>query len=303
MECGANFGRPKKWTSAKVSRTNKLALDMEPDLQLNDIPEVVITESVKVAKMAVEPPKVGTDAPKGTSLERETTPVEILPLDGDPGEVVDEKVEAKIAEQLKTFRESPPVSIPPIGVSGSSPAIFQYHQGGLRKPINLEFQEFEDPASWIYLKLRAADKSTKEKVSELAKIIQNKWGSAVQVNSVRQRNKGFTAHLYFLKYSHLERRDVLALKKLQDVAMKKGICFLFVDEEFKNMSRVTKKLQDQALLPPGVILLPWLQDFTDDQLKAIVGLTVSAKFEDMTKSMRTINRVLIPPLRDSRSKK
>ena len=281
-------------------------MEPEPELQLHDIPEVAITESTKLPKAPsdkIDTPKPEKDGPS----TKESTPVEIPlvapdvavapggagavePLEADP-------VEAKIAEQLRTFRESPPVVAPPPGVSGSSPAIFQYHQGGMRKPINLEFQEFDDEDSWIFLNLRAADKGSKEKVSELAKIIQNKWGNKIQVNSIRQRKKGFVAHFYFLKYSHLEKRDVAALRKLQDVALKKGVCFLFVDEDFKNMHRVTKKLQDQSLLPPGVILLPWLQDFTDDQLKSIVGLAVSAKFEDMTKSMRTINRVLIPPLK------
>lgn len=276
-------------------------MEPETELQLHDIPEVAITESTKLPKVPsdkIDAPKPEKDGPS----TKESVPVEIpLVSPGGPDLVAEpleaDPVEAKIAEQLRTFREAPPVVTPPPGVSGSSPAIFQYHQGGMRKPINLEFQEFDDEESWIFLNLRAADKGSKEKVSELAKIIQNKWGNKIQVNSIRQRKKGFVAHFYFLKYSHLEKRDIAALRKLQDVASKKGVCFLFVDEDFKNMHRVTKKLQDQSLLPPGVILLPWLQDFTDDQLKSIVGLAVSAKFEDMTKSMRTINRVLIPPLK------
>lgn len=273
-------------------------MEPEPELQLKDIPEVAITESTKLPKAPsdkIDTPKPGNvdPIPLLTSSVKESTPVEI-PLDL-PQEL--EAADAKIAEQLKTFRESPPVVLPPAGVSGSSPAIFQYHQGGMRNPVNLEFQEFEDEDSWISLTLRAADKGSKEKVAEMSKIMQNKWGNKIQINSKRQRKKGFVAHFYFLKYSHLEKRDIAALKKLQEVALKKGVCFLFVDEDFKNMHRVTKKLQERSLLPTGVILLPWLQDFLEDQLKAIVGLAVSAKFEDMTKSMRTINRVLIPPLK------
>ena len=147
-------------------------MEPEPELQLHDIPEVAITESTKLPKAPsdkIDTPKPEKDGPS----TKESIPVEIPlvapdvavapggagavePLEADP-------VEAKIAEQLRTFRESPPVVAPPPGVSGSSPAIFQYHQGGMRKPINLEFQEFDDEDSWIFLNLRAADRAPRKK--------------------------------------------------------------------------------------------------------------------------------------------
>lgn len=263
---------------------------MEPDtpVDISTIPVVPITESVKLKVEAVAALLQDSGAKANSSavaLADQTVEVPELaklevPSDVDP-------VEAKIAEQLATFRATPPAASPKV-------PLFEYHQGGLRSPVNLEFQEFEDPNSFIHIKLKTVESISKAKVKELGRLIEQAWGGAVNID--KRRKKGFEAHIYFLKYRRLEARDKKALEELRKVALNRGLCFIFVDEVFGRMHKVTAKLQEHSLLPPGAIFLPWQQDFHVDQLKALVGLTVSARFEDMTKSMRSINRVLIPPL-------
>lgn len=256
-----------------------------PPLNINDIPEVAITESSKLPKPTA--PVVPSSPEKEASVEfiPLSTPLEI-PQDADENE-------KKLAEQLRTFRESPPSPVD-VRVTPTIPT-FQYHQGAIKKPVSLEFQEYEDPESYICLKMVSVDKESDAKVDELYKLIRNKWGNSIQEPSIRRRG-GFEGYFYFLKYSHLEKRDIDALEKLRKFSSRRCVCFIFVDEEFKHMHRVVRKLQERSLIPPGAIFLPWLDTFTDGQLKAIVGLMASAKFEDMTKSMRITNRVLIPPL-------
>lgn len=259
---------------------------MEPDtpIDLNAIPVVAITESIKVKPAAPTPEELAK------TMEAVATPLpEVVETKLDiPADA--ELVEVKIAEQLATFRAAP--ATPP----AVSAPLFQYHQGGMKAPVNLEFQEFDDPSSHIHIKLRSVEKTSKDKIKELGKIIQQTWDGAVNIDGKFQRKKGFEAFVYFLKYRRLEARDKSALEELRKVAMNRGVCFIFVDEVFKKMHHVATKLQEHGLLPPGAILLPWHPNFTIEQLKTLIGLTVSARFEDMTKSMRSINRVLIPPL-------
>jgi len=263
---------------------------MEPDtpIDLGAIPVVPITESMKVKTASASAP-VAAPTPEELAKTMEAVAVPLpepkleVPADAEP-------VEVKIAEQLATFRAAP------AAVPVAAAPLFQYHQGGMKAPVNLEFQEFDDPSSHIHIKLRSVEKTSKDKIKELGKIIQQTWDGAVNIDGKFQRKKGFEAFVYFLKYRRLETRDRNALDELRKVALNRGVCFIFVDEVFNKINKVATKLQSHGLLPPGAILLPWHQDFSLDQLKTLIGLTVSARFEDMTKSMRSINRVLIPPL-------
>lgn len=241
---------------------------------MEELPLVKITESIKQEKIQEVEPVEPTSAEKPSQPEEKADP-EVAPKE-------DEAHEGKLREQFATFRAQKDVE----------PTTFSYHQGDHKKPVPLAFQEIEND-SFVRIRIKAPDAISREKADELARQIH----AYMNVDIKNFSRKVFEVHVYFLKYRRLERRDKEALEALRKVALAGGMCFIFVDEQFDRMSKPIEKLRAQSLLPPGAIFLPWEDTFTDDQKKAVVGLTVSAKFQDVTKSARYIDRVLIPSLR------
>jgi hypothetical protein len=261
------------------------------------VPVVILTVPSMIVPSPVTPlPSVGplaaltktvplaTLAPSVAPTEETSTFVE-TPIFTDLKEKDDPQI-LSIANQLATFRAAPPKA------SSSAPE-FQYHQGDQRKPISLEFEEIEDHKTTLRLRLRSAESGSDPKVEELAKLITNGWNVEIKPRGF----KAFEAHVYFLKYRRLEKRDMEALEKLRAASVKGHPCFIFVDEVAGKMDKVIKKLTTQGRNPPGAVFLPWGESITENQLKAVMGLTLSAKFEDVTKSFRSISRVLIPSKR------
>jgi len=241
---------------------------------MDELPVVKITESVKLPKE--DPPQESPTFVEAPKVEAEVTAEVVEVVKADPDE-------EKMRNQFATFKAQKIVES-----SG-----FSYHQGDTKTPIPLEFQEIEDSDSYVKIKIKPADSASKPKADELGRQLQAFMN--VEIKSIAR--KTFDMHVYFLKYRRLEQRDKDALEALRKTSLAGNICFIFVDETFERMKKVIEKLKSLSLLPPGAIFFPWEDTFTDDQKKAIVGLTVSAKFEDMTQSMRSISRVLIPAIK------
>jgi hypothetical protein len=248
---------------------------MEPELEQKQKEEPVVEEKILVCEGGS--PKV--------EVRQKTSSVKVIEVVDGPLQLktsnIDDPNVQKLADQLATFRAD-------VKAESSS---FSYHQAGVSKVISLAFQEIEDAQTKVRLKLKAVETESKKKVKELNKVISTHWNVDIG------RRNTFEAFVYFLKYRRLESRDKDALNKLRVELSRGGICFIFVDAVFESIPKVIKKLKDLGHLPGGAIFFPWGDKITDEQKKAMIGLTMSAKFEDMTESRRTITRVLIPKKR------
>ena len=240
------------------------------ELTVQDLPEVKITESMQAKKAEEVAPEGGEEKP-ATMVEA---------AEGE-GEDVGEK---QLRDQLATFIQSPQVK----KSSG-----FSYHNSDSKSTtIPLDFEEIEGENKFIRIKMVAPDAISKVKVDELSKLIHAGW--KVEGPSRIPGRQCYECRVYFLKYRRLEQRDKDALEALRVASMKGIPCFIFVDEVFERMGKAMNSLARANLLPPSAVFLPWEDTFSQDQKRAVMGLTVSAKFEDVTKSMRHITRVLIP---------
>jgi len=237
------------------------------ELKVQDLPEVKITESMQAKKAEDDVPAV------------EVPPAIIAPVEGE-GEDAGEK---QLRDQLATFIQQP--------LKKSSN--FSYHNSDSKNvTIPLDFEEIEGENKFIRIKMVASDAVSKVKVDELSKLIHSGW--MVEGPSRIPGRQCYECRVYFLKYRRLEQRDRDALEGLRAASMKGVPCFVFVDEVFDRMGKAMNSLAKANLLPPNTVFLPWEDTFSQDQKRTVMGLTVSAKFQDETKSMRQITRVLIP---------
>ncbi len=169
-------------------------------------PLVPLTLQVPAEAILTVPSVIIPSIPE-VRVEETSTFVETPIFAKVPGTDEDPQI-ANLANQLATFRASPPK----IGALASE---FQYHQGNQKKPISLEFEEINDTKTTLRLRLRSADSGSDPKVEELAKLIKNGWNVEIKGRGFKAFDKAFEAHVYFLKYRRLEKRDIDALEKLR----------------------------------------------------------------------------------------
>jgi len=273
---------------------------MEPDdrkITLQNLPVVDIVDPedgggvseaerviIKTEDSVIIPPVTRQQTPMVFPME------EVRAATPPPAEDEAEVDERKLETQLSTFRLKKEIKTKPG---------FHYHGSDEKGPTPLHFEEIENE-SFVRMKLRAVDDVSKPKVDELFKMIRAGWNVEGAPRITRKRGAVFESWVYFLKYRRLEQRDRECLELVRQISLKGGVCFIFVDETFARMDKVKANLSKANLLPPGVVLLPWEEHISADQKKCIMGLTVAAKFEDMTQSMRSVSRVLIPGTRKYR---